>query len=330
MPDAAKIPAVSPATAPPAVDVPKAAVLRIARELAREIQPGRRAVERAGLDSSLDEDWGFDSLSRAELLLRIERAFATRLPERLLGEAETLRDLLDALADAKAAPFSFPDVAPRAPAAEPAEPAPDTAATLTEVLDWHVQRHGDRVHIVLVEGDGGESSITYRQLGERARTVALGLNRRGLEPGERVAIMLPTCAEYFTASTARCCRRRPGAALSAGAPVQIEDHCAPRRHPAQLRARRAGHRPGGRPRGVAAAARRCERCAQVLVGDLADGHGGAAAVPAPVHDADMRFIQYTSGSTGKPKGVVLTHANLLANMRAMGAGDARATRATCS
>jgi acyl-CoA synthetase (AMP-forming)/AMP-acid ligase II len=38
-----------------------------------------------------------------------------------------------------------------------------------------------------------------------------------------------------------------------------------------------------------------------------------------LHGSDVAFIQYTSGSTGQPKGVMLTHAHLLANIRAMGA-----------
>lgn len=58
-------------------------------------------MARAGLDSSQERDWGFDSLARAELLLRSERAFSVRLPERMLGEAETLRDLLPALLRAR-------------------------------------------------------------------------------------------------------------------------------------------------------------------------------------------------------------------------------------
>ena len=81
-----------------------AALIAIAQDLSHELYPGRRSTLRAGLNSSLELDWGFDSLSRAELLLRVERAFSVRLPEKLLGEAETLSDLLSALADAQALP----------------------------------------------------------------------------------------------------------------------------------------------------------------------------------------------------------------------------------
>jgi 1-acyl-sn-glycerol-3-phosphate acyltransferase len=50
----------------------------------------------------------------------------------------------------------------------------------------------------------------------------------------------------------------------------------------------------------------------------ADLEGGGAFAPVRGKPGDTSFLQYTSGSTGSPKGVVLTHANLLANVRAMG------------
>jgi 1-acyl-sn-glycerol-3-phosphate acyltransferase len=51
----------------------------------------------------------------------------------------------------------------------------------------------------------------------------------------------------------------------------------------------------------------------------ADLEGPAAGfAPARGKPGDIAFLQYTSGSTGQPKGVVVSHANLLVNLQAMG------------
>src|SRR5262249_59780603 len=49
--------------------------------------------------------------------------------------------------------------------------------------------------------------------------------------------------------------------------------------------------------------------------------GRGAEAPA-IHLApeDPALIQYTSGSTGEPKGVLLSHANIMANIRAIARG----------
>ena len=49
---------------------------------------------------------------------------------------------------------------------------------------------------------------------------------------------------------------------------------------------------------------------------LAAAHGGVALNAAPGAD-DLAAIVYTSGTTGKPKGVMLTHRNVMANVKAV-------------
>ena len=175
------------------------ALVEIAQGLAHELRPRRRTVLRAGLNSSLERDWGFDSLSRAELLLRVERAFSVRLPEQLLGEAETLKDLLSALGGGR----RLPSLGCNCPAHYCRRGgrvgSPSHATTLTEVLDWHVLRHGERVHVVLWHGDGEETSLTYRHVADQAHAAANGLRQAGLQSGERVAIMLPTSQAFLPA-----------------------------------------------------------------------------------------------------------------------------------
>ena len=296
------------------------AVLSHVRELALELHPRRKHSLRITLDSALDRDLGFDSLSRVELLLRLERAFGISLPEQVLASAETPRDLWRALLSAGAAGRQGPSSAQimRAAALEELEGTPHTARTLPEMLDWHVLSHPQRPHVYLY-GDGDEPEvITYAALADGARALAAGLQARGLLPGQTVAIMLPTGRDYLFSFF--------GILLAGGIPVpiypplrpsQVEDHL--RRHAGILANARAVLLI------TVAEARRVARLLKAQVESLRDVVAPEElAAPAEafkgcaVRGQDVAFLQYTSGSTGQPKGVILTHANLLANIRAMG------------
>jgi len=152
---------------------------------------------RVALDDTLDRDLGIGSLERVELLARLEQAFAIRLPDAVLEEADTVRGLVSAVR-AGTRPAAAAAVEPARPIAA-GVPAPDSARTLVEVLRWHAERDPARVHVVLRLDDDSEQSITYGQLWERAGGVAAGLRARGVPPGASVALMLRTEPDFFAA-----------------------------------------------------------------------------------------------------------------------------------
>jgi 1-acyl-sn-glycerol-3-phosphate acyltransferase len=294
-------------------------LLDMVRQLAAELQPGRKHLLSVTLDSSLDRDLGLDSIARVELLIRIERTFEVMLSEQVLAGAETPRDLLRAVLSAGSPrrPRITPDVVKPA-ALKRADAAAHSAQTLVEVLDRHVLTHPDRPHILLCGEADHPEEITYQALKKGAGAVAAGLRQRDLEPGRTVAIMLPTSREYFFSFF--------GILLGGGIPVplyppvrptQIEEHL--RRHRGIL---------GNAQATMLITVPEAQQLARLLkaqveglrsvvtVQELSAGVGEFN--PPLLRPQDIAFLQYTSGSTGDPKGVVLTHANLLANIRAMG------------
>jgi acyl carrier protein len=292
---------------------------------------GSAGVAALAADARLDRDLGFDSLALVELIARLEQRFDVSLPDEALSTVETPADLagLVAAVSGPATGPPPPDSAPSVGTAGAPEPSIDlagtgplpdlaSAATLIDVLEARAGATPGRIHLHVL-GDP-DRTVTYGELRTGAAAVARGLAvRHGVEPGETVALMLPTSAEYFTTFLG---------VLLAGAvpmpvypptrPSQLEDHL--RRHVRILDNAQAvllvtvpeAVRVGRLLRGSVPSLRRVLTPAGLPAGDSPDAR-------PRVGSSDLALIQYTSGSTGDPKGVALTHANLLANIQAMAA-----------
>ena len=309
-----------------------------------------------GAQAHLERELGLGSLERVELMLRLGDACGVRLPDSVVAEADTVQDLIDAIlreenrAAGNGASASAPAPAVGAASVGAAAPAirPDieqqirNAETLTEVLRLRGRAEPDRVHIQIYEDDEQPRTITFGELYLRSSAVADDLRLRGLEPGQTVAIMLPTCADFFWTFA--------GILLAGGIPVPIYPPFRADRI-AEYATRQSNILRNAEARFLVTW-RQAENLAKLLqprvptlrevlnvekLGAAAAGPGSTTAdTKAPAEAAkqwravehlshhargdEIAFLQYTSGSTGDPKGVVLTHANLLANIRSIISG----------
>jgi fatty-acyl-CoA synthase len=307
-------------------------VLEVVRELLAELGH-ESAVRSANMTSHLDRDLGLGSLERVELLLRLEKSFGVRLDEAVLAGADTVQDLVTALgagndapgasgvhaeASARATPISFSGLASLPDG--PAEGIP-AAETFQEVLRHRGRADASRTHLTFYEDEGENNSLTFGELLEGAERVAAGLAQRGIGRGDTVALMLPTSPDFFLAFA--------GALLAGATPVPIyppfrADRIAEYAERQSAILANAGARLLVTFREAVSVAKLLKPLVPSLEGvvtaeSLVQSRAAAPLGPQ-LHSraSDLALLQYTSGSTGNPKGVMLTHANLLANVRAIG------------
>lgn len=293
-------------------------LIKIIRDMGSELNIRPKSLDALTLDSYFDKDLGLDSLSRVEFVSRIERYFGVKLPDRVFATVATPRELLREILSASATQ-EVPSIQTLdALSLEISAATPHRADTLVEVLDWHVRAHADRPHIKFYNDGGQEEIITYGDLKEGADRVALGLQKLGVKAGETVSMMLPTGRDYFLCFF--------GILISGAIPVpiyppvrlsQLEDHLL--RHRSILANCRAVMLiTVPEAKAVAQLLKsQVETLQMVTTSAEVVAQHGRVMYPSLVSE-NIALLQYTSGSTDKPKGVILTHSNLLANIRAMG------------
>ena len=197
-------------------------------------------------------------------------------------------------------------------------------STLGGMLEQSAQRHADRP--VYLEG---EARHTYEELAQRSAALAAGLRGAGLGRGDRVALVLGNSFNYLVAYYAVV--RAGGVVVPHYADARAEPLAHVLRHSGAVASVMEG---------------RALRLLSGLTGDLPDlkvvvpvgkfpasaaelpglevtpldrleAAGAGQALPAEPQASDLASIVYTSGTTGRPKGVMLTHGNLLANVRSI-------------
>lgn len=182
---------------------------------------------------------------------------------------------------------------------------------LALLLQRAARQHADRLAVA-----GPNGTRTYRQLDRRARQLAGGLHARGLEPGDRVAVLLRNRTEYPEIDVALAYGGFVRVALNSRLGLRefrlATEDCTARaivsepRFDEDVAALSAGTgmlwiRLDGRP--------------EIADGDDYEAFLNGAPLWAPdlgLSPDSLAWISYTSGTTGRPKGVMLSHRALAA------------------
>ena len=192
---------------------------------------------------------------------------------------------------------------------------PGSYTTLVEILEGN--RNIDR-SVTYVEGENNERRVSYRDVHARALGILHHLQAAGARRGDKMIIFLNNNEQFMDGFWAAIC----GGIVPVPLAVGISDE---HRNKLLRVARKLGNpllytdaKNLERLAALAAQVGESELFAKLkarvfLVESITDiSKAGKLERAAP---EDLAFIQFSSGSTSEPKGVMLTHGNLVANIK---------------
>ncbi|MGF2951435.1 AMP-binding protein [Mycobacterium sp. THU-M116] len=283
------------------------------------------------LDLDFEEQLGLGSIELADLLIRVGGAYAVELPADGVGRFRRPRDVLEAVdqalgaggaATGRPAVARLPQVSTRDASISNLSQTLPEASNLLDLLRFRAVKDGRHPHLKFLTADGHVSVLDFGELWDRGRRAAAGLANLGLGTGDRVAIVALTGPDFFVAFVAALCAG--GVPVPIYPPVRLDELDGyVRRQSRILRSAGAAFIVSD-PQFKGAAELLCRATPSLRESATVDSLTGGAGSFCVESPCELALIQYTSGSTGDPKGVALTHANLMANIRAISEMTVRA------
>lgn len=190
----------------------------------------------------------------------------------------------------------------------------EKASHVVEVYQHWAQTCPDRNAYVFLGDNGARQDRTCLQMDAWARAIAASLQRRGLA-GERALLVFEPGLEYVAALIG--CLYAGVTAVPAYPPdpmriqrtfsrlQRIVDDC-------RARVMLTTSDMAGRIHGLLPQVPRLDNVIRI---DEIDTNEARYWSHPQIEPASLALVQYTSGSTGTPKGVMISHANLLANLK---------------
>lgn len=193
----------------------------------------------------------------------------------------------------------------------------ESSTTMVDLLrDRAAAQPQERAYTFMDDGDRCGPSLSWFQLEARSRAIATAITRHAV-PGDRVLVMFPPSIDFVPAFFA---------VLYAGAvavPVYPPAGLKAERTVARLRSLIADSKPAlvlasacppAQIAGLIAAVPELASLPWLDPSSVRDEEADDWRAPA-VEGSSLAFLQYTSGSTASPRGVMVTHGNLLHNLR---------------